>query len=644
MKAVLKVMAAAGLGKDRNLVLIFLGLVFLGIVLIRNAWLCEDSYITFRVVDNFVNGHGLRWNVLDRVQTYTNPLWLFVVAAFHFFTNELYFTVVFLTTAISLAGAAVILLGFARGTVGALLVLAAMVGSKAFIDFATSGMENPLAHLLLLAFGWLVVRVAKGQRTSAREVLAPSLLAALAMVNRMDHGLLFAPALVWLVLRRPFLPRLKWAAVGTLPFLAWEAFAIVYYGFPFPNTAYAKLAAGLWASELWEQGFFYLVNSVTWDPLTLFVVAAAAVKTAVQRKIEDVVLMLGASAYLFYVVSIGGDHMSGRFLTVIFVVSLAVLARMDFDRIWHGVAALAMIVVLGAMSVSPPVTSGEDHERRVVDGNGIADERGFFYQGCGFLKISKRNPFRKSMWAVEGLAERKKGRHVVEREMMGWYGYYAGPAVHIVDPLALSDPLLARLPKRLGNWRVAHYFRETPRGYLASVFEENEIEDEALAEYWDRLKVVTRGPLFGAERWREIWRFNTGGYDRLIAAYCERSCSVFDHASVSRLNAGDEWRSRKNLYLNEHGLGIRNPGGARAARRIVLILSEGSFELRYYKDGSAVGRQRVRAAGADPGHMEQVEVHVDGDAARAGFDLVRLYPEPRNARRTFGGIRVEGWK
>jgi len=31
--------------------------------------------------------------------------------------------------------------------------------------------------------------------------------------------------------------------IGFLPLIAWEIFALTYYGFPFPNTYYAKVAA-----------------------------------------------------------------------------------------------------------------------------------------------------------------------------------------------------------------------------------------------------------------------------------------------------------------------------------------------------------------------------------------------------------------
>ena len=40
-----------------------LGLYIL--VLLQNAWLCDDAFITFRTIDNFVHGYGLTWNVAE---------------------------------------------------------------------------------------------------------------------------------------------------------------------------------------------------------------------------------------------------------------------------------------------------------------------------------------------------------------------------------------------------------------------------------------------------------------------------------------------------------------------------------------------------------------------------------------------------
>lgn len=40
------------------------------------GWVSEDAYITFRVIEHYFEGHGLRWNIYERVQAYTHPLWM----------------------------------------------------------------------------------------------------------------------------------------------------------------------------------------------------------------------------------------------------------------------------------------------------------------------------------------------------------------------------------------------------------------------------------------------------------------------------------------------------------------------------------------------------------------------------------------
>ena len=50
-------------------------------VFVSTAWVGDDAYITFRTVDNFLGGHGLTWNTDERVQAYTHPLWMLVIAA-----------------------------------------------------------------------------------------------------------------------------------------------------------------------------------------------------------------------------------------------------------------------------------------------------------------------------------------------------------------------------------------------------------------------------------------------------------------------------------------------------------------------------------------------------------------------------------
>ena len=72
------------------------------------AWVVDDAYITFRTVDNFVNGHGLTWNVSERVQAYSHPLWMFLMSLCFLFSSELFYTSLALSFALCAALIAVV--------------------------------------------------------------------------------------------------------------------------------------------------------------------------------------------------------------------------------------------------------------------------------------------------------------------------------------------------------------------------------------------------------------------------------------------------------------------------------------------------------------------------------------------------------
>jgi arabinofuranosyltransferase len=93
---------------------------------------------------------------------------------------------------------------------------------------------------------------------------------------------------------------------------------------------------------------------------------------------------------------------------------------------------------------------------------------------------------------------------------IGVFGYYAGTEKIIIDGMALSDPLLARIPVT-GGWLVGHYSRPIPAGYLASLAgnRSGELEDPRLQELYEDLILITRSEdLFGPDRWRAILRRN----------------------------------------------------------------------------------------------------------------------------------------
>jgi arabinofuranosyltransferase len=542
-------------------------LLLYALLLLRTAWLCDDSYITFRTVGNFVSGYGPVWNVAERVQAFTHPLWMLLISGLFCVTGgDINNSAMLGSIALSLAASLIYAFGIARTAWHAILGLTVLIFSKAFVDYSTSGLESPLSYLLV---AWFLLLYMKDTPITARRLLPLSLLASLLVLNRMDLALIVGPALLhacWLSRRAgraaqsaersdstpssttaivPALDLLPTGQtrpadtpsrqrmspprgsspillvgvllVGFLPILAWEVFSVIYYGFPFPNTAYAKLNTGIPAADLARQGLYYFANSLQIDPLTLPAIGCAVLAAIVSRRGRHLAIAAGIVLYLLYVVKIGGDFMSGRFFAVPLLAGLAILGTLDI-RGWKAKAGwlLAMLATagLGLSAANPSILTGSMNGHigdGLVSRHGIADERGWYYIFTGLLRGN-----RKVGHVVLRDAEnaRKAGEEVVvTRNTIGMFGYYVGPDIHIVDLFALADPLLARLPvKSEPRWRIGHFEREIPDGYVESLKTgRNQIADPSLHDLYDRVLLATRGPLFSRQRWVAIWQLNVGG-------------------------------------------------------------------------------------------------------------------------------------
>jgi arabinofuranosyltransferase len=491
---------------DARLVLLAVGAVLFGVGMLRTAWLCDDAYITFRTIENLVHGFGLRWNVDERVQAFTHPLWLAVLTPFFAVTDEAYFTPLAISMALALAAVWLFLTRIATSFETRLIGLATFIFSKALVEFSTSGLENPLTTFLLGVF--FVVYQRRGQHVWLWVV------AGLMMLNRLDAGALVVPIVAVDTWRKPWRSTVKDAAIGLGPLIAWEICSIVYYGFPFPNTAYAKLQTGVPAPALVGQGLLYLVDSLSQDPVTLLMTITAAVVCLRVDPRSTWPVMAGIALYLVGVVRVGGDFMSGRFLVAPLFCAMAAAARLrwTFAPPANVSWVVAAVVVIGLTGTThPPITSGPDTfaAGAVYGISGVADERSFDYPNTGLLRWTRERPLPAGNWVDRGIELRTKPE-VWVRANIGLTGYFAGRAPHLVDAYGLSDPLLARLPA-VRPWRIGHFERRIPDGYLASIRTgANQIVDPQIATLYGQLKLITQGPLWTRERWRAIRHLNVG--------------------------------------------------------------------------------------------------------------------------------------
>src|SRR5262245_1860741 len=130
---------------------VVIGAALLVVSIVRTAWLCDDAFITFRTLDNIVHGYGPVWNVGERVQSYTHPLWAALFLPLYAVTREPYWAIP-LQWVLTLTAVGVVVLRLCETRYQRLAVFGALLSSKGFIDFSTSGLENPLAYAVLALF------------------------------------------------------------------------------------------------------------------------------------------------------------------------------------------------------------------------------------------------------------------------------------------------------------------------------------------------------------------------------------------------------------------------------------------------------------------------------------------------------------
>jgi arabinofuranosyltransferase len=487
-------------------------LALLVALLVRTAWISDDAFITMRVADNFVHGHGLRWNVDDRVQVYTHPLWLAVLVPFYALTGEVLWTVGMVSIAVMQAAIALAARGITtRAGIHRALVFVLLIScSRTVLSYGTSGLENPLALLLLV---WLWLRCDRDEPETHPTTLV--LLAALIGLTRLDLLIIAAPVVGLRLRRIPLGALCRAFVVGGAPLWAWELFSVFYYGSFVPNTALAKLGAGASHLQLASQSTYYYLSMVVWDPFAtaLLVVGLVAGLTSRNRP-----LAIGVLAYGVYLVWIGGDFMVGRFFsTPVVLCTLMLCVRSWPSGTSFGVAALPLLLVLSPKPGPFKWLTG----RGPVWGNdfGVVDERYFYWGNTGLTEEGRARDLNEHYYARFGM--RMRGRGVVIESCIGMVGYYAGPTVHIIDPLALADPLLARLPAaNPGRFRPGHFERAVPGGYEATLRDPTiPFPELSLRRYWSAIYFVTRGPLFSWERVHMALDLALGRLDHLRDKY-----------------------------------------------------------------------------------------------------------------------------
>ncbi|MBL8749846.1 MAG: hypothetical protein JNK78_11845 [Planctomycetes bacterium] len=417
-----------------------------------NAWrfvgsVCDDAVISFRSVENQALGHGLVYNVDERLETFTNLGFVWLLAALRAAGADLF------------AAAGVIGFAAAVGALFATWWLAREAGlgraawapvlfaaaSTTLVGQAGSGLETTTcAFFTTLGLARVLQECrARGEGASRRHG-AGALLLGCAVSMRPDSVCVLAGAIVCKAfLLDPSGRRRAIAAdavVATAVVAALTGFRLAYYGDPLPNPVHAKVGADF---AVLKSGLVYWFEWVRADfGMAVLAVGLALAFAANGRTRLLAVLCAGWCAY---VVLSGGDHMPySRFFAPMlpaFAVALAAGMAPLFrgsDGVvggrWRAAAGAVFVFALALQPAWSSVSRGNVPAKNMAHETFRREIGGFF--------------------AAE--AARRGGRLVVACNPVGYVGFFAGPGVHVVDMLGLCDAHVAREGRRDTKLLVGH--------------------------------------------------------------------------------------------------------------------------------------------------------------------------------------------
>jgi len=525
---------------------ICLGIIFIIIFIL--AWQCDDAYHGHRMSWNLLNGHGFVYNAGERVTASTAPLFTLMTTLIFVIIRDVYWASLILSFICSIAA---IYLMQRRLANNSEIVLSTIIllFSMSFVSFTTSGVENPMLFL------WSAIAVIiffNHDEFDSRTLLLLSFVSSLLITTRMDNALIVFPLLVYafFIKSKKKILAILCGFAGMMPFISWTLFSFIYYGFPFPNTAYAKLNTGFPFTDYLERGVRYFVMTLLYDPLVLILPLVYIFFAIYRKNTKHIMLASGFLLYYAYIIYIGGDFMLGRHYTVCFFLSATcIFDLLKTEKIWkvnkielkYNVPVIMVLLVCALLQ--GPIMSSFFHPlipTELVLGNrhigypdnGINNTRSYYFASTSIigrerrareLGISSREDATLSFWLLD---EYEKAREESDIGALVFRGsgviVFEAKDYYMSDNAALGDPLLARLPaERLPNWRIGHMTRHFPAGYKESIQTgENRIVDPSLREYYEVLRLITRSEdLFAPERIRAIIDMNLGRYDYLIEDY-----------------------------------------------------------------------------------------------------------------------------
>ena len=401
----------------------------------------DDAYISYRYAFNLIAGHGLVFNPGERVEGYTNLLYVLLMVPLAWLAGpeRLYP----LSVALNFAFAALAVIqvggfisrrldGFRGGLAALLLALCPSIWVA-----VASGLETPLVLCLQVGIWIAVEEAAEGRKGRLLLLIG---LCVLLILTRADGFLMPALAAVFLFLkgRRRGALAVAGAAAATVALLVlWR---LSYYGWPLPNTYYAKVSGTLMARiEVSLEQLSLILSTTTGLLLHVFALLLLVLELARRREPLSAALSFPVLFFLPWVgywIYVGGDIFYERFLLILLPMGLFAILSLVKEARPRALARLA-VAVCAFQLFQIPMDSRFDYL-----------------------------PDRYDRWVLLGhyLGERHPGE-ILASDAVGKVPYFSG--MRTIDMLGLTDVHIAHRPPKLEGRRAPGHNKMDP-GYVLS--------------------------------------------------------------------------------------------------------------------------------------------------------------------------------
>lgn len=328
-------------------------LIFLVNIWRNRLFLHDDAFISLKYARNLLEHGELSWNVGERVEGYTNFLYILITSGIMKIGVDpvLALRIINALAVVLLVGAVVFgaraLLPERRDMQA--LAVALVLGNVSISLWLYGGLEAPLsAAFIAWAVAFLMVPTATDASTgSVRFLVFSGCAFALAVLTRPDAVVAVASASfgVLITAKGPVTRRMTRAAiVAGIPlvaFLIHMAWRYSYYGDVVPNTFHAKVGLSF-AQRTGRVAEYFLMSAVLYLPV-LGCAAVSALAAFVWGKWSRpaTVLLTVCVGFCAYIVWSGGDHMAAA--RVLLPIS--------------GPAALLVVAAIGSLDASKSVVA-----------------------------------------------------------------------------------------------------------------------------------------------------------------------------------------------------------------------------------------------------------------------------------------------